>query len=584
MSAANGDPNVPRYMTHQESSRPKFQDMGHMREITPKPTCILRHHMSDAKPEHRTVTPKREAMWRNFSGSQASLATGHGLTAHVAAQPVLAPPTIAEIQAAERDRKSPLHPLNRGGGGYLPLNASGTLNSSTSQRSSTPQPLSPALKSHWSANPTSTSFIPVEKNSAHLGESRADTIVRSAPFPHHKNMVFPQEDPTVDTRRDRLWMNRPLRNGSMTATRKRTYDVPTFRGSDESTTVLSVQRIQQQQQAAGRPSTTFTTNNQNNNNSFLASSDNNNLNSSRISNNSNVVQQQHQQLNNNNNTNISNNSVSSVTSDAYHFSKKKIPQPQNLEGAAGHVTEEVQARRFMVRPLAPHSFKPPYNETGDIVDKQPEEIPQAAKVLGKRKMSPMRVGPTTQCEGGWSDQPVDKARGTRHYPYNFGNSKDFPISDSPPKPDELPKFRPSVVVMHGAPAFVPTLTRPSSYNIGGGSSNSATNSPMRSRSPGGIQQQLLQTQNHHQHASQPRAGTPQGRHSNLSPIRRCAHTPRDHDIFGAKEQRQPWHPQPAISSLSRAVELTPAPGSVEIKRCKGVGQYSPMRITPQYRF
>lgn len=548
---------IPRFMTHSEASRPKFTDPGERRPVTAKVSCTLRDQQSDIG---AAITPKREAMWRNFGGSQAALITGHGTNAHSGnAKPILAPKTLLEQQLSQQMQQpqqpqstqrtnspSRLSSTNLNGNSiYYPNgndNISNARNNNNNRnnnnsdrftsvtrsqfqnpalRSSTPPPMrsndlmmmssssrssnnnnsnndlsSGSLlvqvaphgnKAHWSVNPASTRVVPVEKNSATM-EARADSIVRSAPFPHHKNIVFPDEDTSVDTNRTRLWMNRPLKNGQFEATRKRTYNMPTFRGSDESIGSLMY-----------------------NNNS-----------------------------NNNSGTDVISHSSQQTQQQSIHASKKQIAVPTHLQGAAGFITEQERPPRFMVRPQADHTFNPPYNETGELIGGVPQEIPRAAKTFGKRHMSPIRVAGVEfeKSAAGWSDQPVQKKSGPRYYGLTTANSKDFPRTDSPPKPGELPAFRPSIIVMSGAPAFVPSLS-----------------------------------------ASQ-RANTPQPRSN--SPGRRMIHTPRDHDIFGAREVKQSWHPQPELAA--RQPTLTAAPGSVEIKRCRGMGTYSPQRVQPKYSF
>jgi hypothetical protein len=595
----------PRFYDDYHASYKAKHDPSKRENITAKTPCTFRDQNSDPGVV-RAVTPKREAMWKNFSGSQAASLTGFAPTAHSGTfQPKLVPPSVAEQEAAaSRVRSSnqnnnnnnnsrPTSPAAvaapvRRNSGSSQVSASENNNTNTNNnnfslrsnnnnrssssimrshnqmtysqdalmdgaqrnlisgrahdsprnqsnvafgRSVTPQPQarpSPArhgapggLDHHWTMNSASTRVVPVENNSALVpSEKRLDSIVRSAPFPHHKNMVFPEEDPSSaaeSNTRDRLWMNRPLRNGEYTASRKRVYNVPTFRGSNDINTIYDSAPVTPRGGGGGTGSSTSETNFQQEYTSKVSASTGTSL----LNNNNNNEQQQ-------------------------HFSKKKITVPTHLEGASATVTEEINIHRYIVRPQAPREFKAPYNEHREMLhDAPPEEVPKAARVLGKRHLGPsLPAGEIEQCDGGWSSQPVPRKTGPRFYPFNYGTSRDFALTDEPPKPEELPKFRPSVVPLQGAPAFVPSVSN-------------RTN----------------------------RASTPEPRQSNNSPGRRTQFTPRDHDIFGAKEQRQPWHHQEnALSSINRQVELTAAPGSVDIKRCRGVGTYSPVRVQPQYRF
>lgn len=216
-----GDNVVPRFMTHCAASRHKFNDAGVRRDITPIQPMILKDQYSDPGMP-RALTPKREAMWRNFGGGQAAQLTGLARTAFGdSVKPNIHSDVVVPGAAGRCSTPQP-----------------SSLSASLSLPSSFPSSAAAAIAvgtkpDHWTLT-KATTLVPTDKNSAVLGGNRADSIVRAAPFPHTKNIVLPLEDPTADTTRKQLWMNKPLRTGQFTATRKRTYDLPGyFRESHE---------------------------------------------------------------------------------------------------------------------------------------------------------------------------------------------------------------------------------------------------------------------------------------------------------------------------------------------------------------
>jgi hypothetical protein len=194
-----------------------------------------------------------------------------------------------------------------------------------------------------------------------------------------------------------------------------------------------------------------------------------------------------------------------------------------LVGAAAVVVEEPKPLRPMVKKLHEPVLRTPWMETDPASGhgEGPLDVPAA---VGKMHVpEPKPQGPTEKFDSvrifsHFSAQPVERTHGVRRDSASRTNATTLYMADAPPPPESIPKFRPSKMVMDGAPPFHPD--------------------PPRAPSRGN------------------------------SPSRRMMHTPVDNDIFGTRALR-------ATSPVAAAAVPLPA---TEGPRGRAFGAFSPHRL------